>query len=188
MRVVLLLLLIVVQIAAWAQSSPARPGHAAASVRFLNANKFPIYLDATSHDGVIWPQALSTPYHRCGEGCDCFALAPPLPRVRVLAPGAQLASTWSGHYYELQACVGTGPDCVCALEKQAAPAAYEARVAGARAVRMDPDGASTASGDYQDGVVPDLSRGACHASVRFDLGAGQSVAAVPILCDAPKSR
>lgn len=155
------------------------------TVRFRNTQEFPIYLQATAHDGVVWPYANSTVHAICGKACDCFALAPPVPRVRVVAPGGVIESGWSGSYYELQACEGEGPDCVCATVKQAAPGPYRARVEGAP--RALAEGAARVSGgEYQEDVSPDPEAGACTAVVDFELGSDAQPAPAAIECEPEK--
>lgn len=163
-------------------------GHASAdpvTVVFRNPHRFPIYLEATGHDGVVWPFANSTAYSICGSGCDCFALEPPIPRVRVLAAGEAITANWSGSYYELRSCRGEGPDCVCASVKQAAPGRHEAHVRGARSVVADgPEAApeSAQDGAYREWVSPDSHAQVCEARVGFELGSNAPTAPVAIEC------
>lgn len=159
-------------------------GHASADpvvVVFRNPHRFPIYLEATGHDGVVWPFANSTAYSICGSGCDCFAPEPPIPRVRVLAAGESISSNWNGSYYALQSCSGEGPDCVCATVKQAAPGRHEALVRGARGVVSDgPE--TTQDGVYREWVSPDSHAQVCEARVGFELGSDALIAPVAIEC------
>lgn len=161
---------------------PADAPLAQVTVRFRNAGSQPVYIEATVGDGIQWPYPTLSGASLCGEGCDCFAPAPPLPRVRVVPPGASIEASWDGRYFEGGSCRATDgrEECRCALLKRAAPGRYEARVVGARAYRAEPPAAGS---EYLEGAELDPARGRCQAVAAFELGVTARTVEATLTCE-----
>lgn len=146
------------------------------TLRFVNAQGYPLYLDWTlqgprlqvSRDGT----ALNIDTNctaPCDESCSCSSCLSRTPTVRVLPAGHELPWEWEPVQFLIRSC--GAPGCQCADRLPLAVGPYVVELSASRAV-MDTE---SPEGELLEDAQLDPEQ-LCTATIAFDLEGGQEEA------------